>query len=46
MNVTEILVLVFLGLWLVSEILSYVPSISANGVFQLIHLTLHKLAGR
>jgi hypothetical protein len=42
----EIVSLILLALWMVSEVLSYIPSIKANGVFQLIHNIFNTLTGR
>jgi hypothetical protein len=38
--------LIFAGLWVVSEALSYIPAIKANGIFQLIHNIFNSLTGR
>lgn len=43
---TETMALIFMALWVVSEALSYIPAIKANGVFQLIHGIINTLTGR
>jgi hypothetical protein len=42
----NMIALIFAGLWVVSESLSYIPTVKANGVFQLIHGIINTLTGR
>jgi hypothetical protein len=42
----NMIALIFAGLWVVSEALSYIPQIKANGVFQLLHGIANTLTGR
>jgi hypothetical protein len=43
---TDVMTLIFMALWVVSEALSYIPAVKANGVFQLIYGITRKLVGR